>query len=857
MKNLSFLLLTLSVAFSSVHAYLNVPNLMATLPFKAGMAAAQRNNSLILFGGENVALRFSNDLYQLTQAGDQFQWKILPQQQTPAGVTYGQAVVSGDNFYVMGGLAQNTANQLLPLQIYQYSFTNANWVAWPLNNNTNATNVPVNRQLFTATAYNGGKNVYICGGALNVSIPFAELWSLDLTTQTFTKLAQPPSARYGHTASLLSDGRLVVIGGVMVVPNARGLAPTTSVDIYDPKTNQWTTQKVSPASNGRYASTCTNHNAVITSDNKILIFGGDNGQIERTRSYWNGIAVLDTNTWTWNLPNANGIPPSSRSYASAGMLYGNYLTVAFGAALNTYYNDINVLNLDTFSWLQSFNTPNQGSSISAGLIAGVTIAAVVLAAIILFLLWRFWSYVCWLVKRIHSDIWKPRSGEPVWAETTRIVFQVVLLFLFTMFLVFVIKQSVTSPNITQRIVNPSATVEVPDIRFCFDGYPTYPNPADPRNPGVGCQTNNGYSCSNYIQPLNKSIFVPTFTDNLGEVNCYLFRSPEYFKMTGTSGANNGSSMTFTFYADQSINYGRVHMSLFPKEMDPNVQIYGIQDSIPSLMTEGQVLNWQNGERNDIQTTNVFDISPFTYSALSYELVDHLYLQDAGWNYVGFLPIQNRTPEMTSYFRAEAPNPAYTQVHTSIASVAVIPKQFAQLIDREVKMFTLLNALGFVGGVFGIVVALQAWLFGFRPRSPWGVVQRWSVGDMKRSLLRGLQSQFQITKAGIPLVHPVSKRFSTDPHNISLESEVDRIACVEERMQVLELLFKAYYVDDEVFRSLDNATKKTNQNQFPPSQEKQGDPENGFSHMFNDRRHSSGDSSQYPLQPQQAGGMNHM
>ncbi|KAG0175531.1 Acyl-CoA-binding domain-containing protein 5 [Apophysomyces sp. BC1015] len=840
---------------------------MATLPFKGGMASAQRNNSLILFGGENATVGYANDLYQLTQTADSYTWKILPQ--APVGVTYGRSVVSGDNFHVFGGISPDTVNRALPFQMYTYSFTNGNWAAAQSNTNLNATGIPLNRQLFSATTYNNGNNVYICGGSLNASYVFPpELWSLDLTTMKYQQLPSPPVARYGHSASLLSDGRLVIIGGVIFSRNAQqqvvsGLAPTTSVDIFDPKSNTWTTQKVS-APNGKYASTRTNHNAVVASGNKIVVFGGDNGQQERTRAYLNTISVLDTNTWTWSNPSAGGIAPSYRSYASAGLLSGNYLTVGFGAALNTYYNDINVIDLDTYSWLQSFNAPNQSSGgVSAGLIAGVTVAAVVLAAIILFLLWRFWAYVRWLVSRIHADIWKPRSGEPVWAETTRIFFQIILLFIFTMFLVFVIRQAITSPNITQRIETPAAMVDVPDIRFCFDGYPTYPDPNDPRNPGVVCQTNNGFSCSSYIQPLNKSIFVPTFSDNLGEVNCFLFRSPEDFKMTSTSGDNYGSTMTFSFYGNQSINYGRVHLSVFPKEMDPNVQIYNIQDSITSLMTESQVLNWQNGERNDIQATNVFSISPYTYNALGYELVDHLYLQNAGWNYVGFLPIQNRTPEITSYFREEAPNPVYTQVHNSIASVAIIPQSFAQLTDREVKMYTLVNALGFVGGIFGLLVAVQAWLFGFRPRSPWGVVQRWSVGDMKRSLLRGLQSKFQTSKSGIPLVHPVHKRFSVnDPQNIGLDSEGDRIASVEERMQVLELLFKAYYVDDEVFRSLDNATKSGNLNdrgQFSPTREKQSDPEAGFSHLFHNRQ-SSGDSSQYPLQPQQpqpAGGMNHL
>lgn len=46
--------------------------------------------------------------------------------------------------------------------------------------------------------------------------------------------------------------------------------------------------------------------------------------------YLNAIAILDTKNWTWSVPPVDGIPPSRRSYASAGLLNGNHLTVAFG-----------------------------------------------------------------------------------------------------------------------------------------------------------------------------------------------------------------------------------------------------------------------------------------------------------------------------------------------------------------------------------------------------------------------------------------------------------------------------------------------------------------------------------------------
>lgn len=521
------------------------------------------------------------------------------------------------------------------------------------------------------------------------------------------------------------------------------------------------------------------------------------------------------------------------------------------------------------------------------------------------MLWKFQSYIRWLVVRIHNDIWKPRTGEPVWAETGRIVSQVIFLFVFVMFLYFVIHQAIDSPNVVQRIEYSAASVEVPDVRFCYDGFPAQSaviTNGDSGAPGVSCQTDNGYSCTQFVKSLDMSIFQPTFSDDLGPVNCFLFRAPENFQLTSTSGNNNGSRLLFTMYGDQATTYGRVHVSVFPKKMDPNAKIYPLGDDIVNYLSEADVLNWQNAERNDLQATNVFTIAPFTYSALSYDIVNHKYLQPVGWNYVGFLPVTNSTPEIESNFRSEAPNPTYTTGHTDLGVVAIFPQSYAILEDREVKMYTLVNALGFVGGIFGLLIGAQAWLFGYRPRSPWGVVHRWSTGGRKQSLLNGLRNKFKTSDSGIPLVHPVHYRFSKNNFQnlddgsgapgLGQETEAQRVSRVEERMQILELLFKAYYVDDEVFRSLDNAaggapnskplanlqqpyanqqsytnqqpfahqqnpsSVGVNENPFFQSSEKldpypqQSADNNGFSHMFNERQSrgsiSSDTNSQHQL-----------
>ncbi|KAI7875341.1 galactose oxidase [Lichtheimia hyalospora FSU 10163] len=739
--------------------------------------------------------------------------------------------------------------------MYSYSFESKSWGAWGGNSNTNATNVPLNRQRFTAT-YDNGTSVYIYGGSLNNTAIFGDFYKLDTGKMEFTALPNPGQPRYGHTASMLSNGKIVVIGGVALDQNnVADLVPMQQVLVFDTQSNTWTAQNTQP-SGGSFPSTRTDHSAVVTSDDKIVIFGGDSGSDMRHRQYLNAIAVLDTKTWTWEIPTVDGIPPSRRSFAVSGRFDDQHVMFAFGSALNTQYNDLNVFNLADSKWLQSFDESDNdsGSGVSGGLIAGVTIAAVVLLCIILFLLWRFQSYIRWLALRIHHDIWKPRTGEPVWAETSRIVCQIFMLFLFVCFLVFVIRQAINSPNVTQRIEEAAAQVDVPDVRFCFDGFPTYGN-NDPRDPGVVCQTDTGYSCSGSIQPLDMSVFTPSFASNLGAVSCYLFRADADFKMTSTSGANNGSRMLFTFFGDQSVNYGRVHVSLYPKEMDPNVKVYNLNDDIPVIMSDFDVLTWQVNERNDLGTTNIFEVEPYSYNALSYNLIDHRYMQPVGWNYVGFSPITNSTPEVESNFRAEAPNPNYTQTHADLAFIAIYPESFANYTDREVKMYTLLNALGFVGGIFGLLVAVQTWLFGFRPSSPWGLVHRWSVGEMRRSLLRGLQTSFKPTDSSIPLVHPLHPRFSMNnmPQDLAYESEGQRISRVEERMQMMEMLFKSYYVNDEIFRSLDNATKSVppgstagspNGPLFPSEKgaDVQRSNTGGFSHMFNHRQSVASTSS---------------
>ncbi|GAB5594037.1 hypothetical protein Unana1_08937 [Umbelopsis nana] len=837
----------------SAYAYFNTGADTDSLPFMDGMVSVNRNNTIIYYGGENATSLYTNQMYALSNilSGSPTFTQV---QQTNAGpaVLYAQAVIStsGNNMLLLGG-----KNPVIPsnvsLGVYQYSFlTNA----WSTANTTGAT-MPQNRMMFSATFV--GSKLYVYGGVTTDNLGyFNDFWALDLSNDQYawtnlTSAGLP--IRYGHTATALPNGQIVFTGGVTITQAGGALVNMSTIYVFDTVKNTW--QVNNAGSTGQAPSARADHSAILTADGKVAVFGGDNNQPIWSRQYIDEVAVLDPSTWTWTtVTSFNGIEPSRRSFASAQLYENQYMLVTFGSAGNIKYNDINLFNLDLSNpqWLNSASDSGADSSsgVSTGVIVGVAVAGAIVILILLFLLWKFQKYLRFLVTRIHADIWKPRVGEPVWAETTRLTSQVILLFILVLLLVFIIRQVVESPNVTQTINSPVASVDVPDIRFCFDGYATYPNAMDTRNPRVACSTDVGVGCNQYVQQLNMSMHTPVFSDQLGQVTCFLFRGDSSFQMTGSSGNNNGSHMIFTVYGDKTIQYGRVHVSIWPKAMDPNVPIYDLPGT--TLLSSQDLTTWLNNERNDIQVDNVYDFAPNTYNTLQYQIIDHQYLQPAGWNFVGFLPITNSTPEIDTQFRQESANPMYNLTHVDLGTFVVAPTAYQTTAYKESKIYSLMNALGFVGGVVGLVFGLQTWLFGYRPRSPWGVVHRWSVGDMKKSLLRGLQSNFK-TEAGIPLVHPVHKRFSQQQQGYTpyspYEADPDRISKVEERMQSLELLFKAYYIDDEVFRSLDNANKQGLQpGQVPQyatnekltglaaAQDHDSKRDNSFKHMF---RQSSG------------------
>ncbi|NMM07368.1 MAG: hypothetical protein HHJ18_14255 [Polaromonas sp.] len=156
---------------------------------------------------------------------------------------------------VVGG--DDGTNALLSNELYAPS-TNV-WTA--------ATSMVTARTKHTATLLPDGK-VLVIGGVTGTTVAGASTATAEIYNPagagTWTPAASMTIGRSAHTATLLANGKVVVIGG----ESAQG--KRASIEIYDPALNTWTTPSAVLAT-GR-----SDHVATVLADGKVLVTGGFN-----------------------------------------------------------------------------------------------------------------------------------------------------------------------------------------------------------------------------------------------------------------------------------------------------------------------------------------------------------------------------------------------------------------------------------------------------------------------------------------------------------------------------------------------------------------------------------------------------
>lgn len=113
----------------------------------------------------------------------------------------------------------------------------------------------------SVTLLNNG-DVLIAGGADRGNIPggIASAELFHPAAMRFEAIASMHAGRISHTATLLQDGRVLIVGG-------RGESVTASAELYDPKTRLFT-------ETGRLLTARYKHTAGLLRDGRVLIAGG-------------------------------------------------------------------------------------------------------------------------------------------------------------------------------------------------------------------------------------------------------------------------------------------------------------------------------------------------------------------------------------------------------------------------------------------------------------------------------------------------------------------------------------------------------------------------------------------------------
>jgi uncharacterized repeat protein (TIGR02543 family) len=170
------------------------------------------------------------------------------------------------------------------------------------------------RYCHTATLLADGK-LLVAGGFIfdgsGSNVTSAELY--DPATGLWSTTGSMNNARYNHTATLLANGKVLVVGGYS------GNSSLTSAELYDPSTGLWS--MTGSLATGRYA-----HTATLLANGKVLVAGGKEGG-----SALSSTELYDPVAETWIRA---GSMSCARSYYTATLLANGKVLVAGGEGIS-------------------------------------------------------------------------------------------------------------------------------------------------------------------------------------------------------------------------------------------------------------------------------------------------------------------------------------------------------------------------------------------------------------------------------------------------------------------------------------------------------------------------------------------
>ena len=138
------------------------------------------------------------------------------------------------------------------------------------------------RSRHTATLLQDGKVLVVGGAGTSGASALVELF--DPGSESWTHMKSMSQDRYFHTATLLEDGRVLVVGG-------SNKDPLAYAEVYDPSRNAWTDK--APMNTPR-----RQHTATLLPDGRVLVVGGNTTRSGGSRTASSEIYDPITGVWT-------------------------------------------------------------------------------------------------------------------------------------------------------------------------------------------------------------------------------------------------------------------------------------------------------------------------------------------------------------------------------------------------------------------------------------------------------------------------------------------------------------------------------------------------------------------------------
>jgi N-acetylneuraminic acid mutarotase len=183
---------------------------------------------------------------------------------------------------------------------------------------TTTGNLNTGRDSHTATLLLNGKVLVAGGNDSNGTLKSSELY--DPATEIWTSTGNLNISRAFHTATLLSDGKVLVAGGFTCAPPPQVCSHLNSAELYDPNNGTWSNV-------GNLNTARDSHTATLMSNGKVLVVGGI---LDGSGATTNRAELYDPDSRTWsytgNLKVDRGahtatILPDSKILVAGGVVY--------------------------------------------------------------------------------------------------------------------------------------------------------------------------------------------------------------------------------------------------------------------------------------------------------------------------------------------------------------------------------------------------------------------------------------------------------------------------------------------------------------------------------------------------------